>query len=310
MPQSVAILCSGQGGQHQGMFDLIASLDAAAPIVAAASELLGADALSLARGGGEALFTNKAGQILCCTQALAAWAGLGEARPGRIVFAGYSVGELAAWGCAGMLDATATLKLAAERAALMDEAAPQASGMAGIVGLHRDALAPLLAAHQAQIAIVNDVDSYVVGGPGRALTELCRDAIAAGATRATRLPVAVPSHTAFLTGAIAPFAAALRAAGPRAPALGTRLLSGIDGDTVLGVEAGIDKLARQIATPINWAACLDSCLAAGATHALELGPGRALSRMAEPVFGAGRARSVDDFRTIDGVRAWLSRDDG
>jgi [acyl-carrier-protein] S-malonyltransferase len=84
-------------------------------------------------------------------------------------------------------------------------------------------------------------------------------------------------------------------------------LSGIDGDTVEDVETGCDKLARQICTTVDWAACLESCRSAEAELALELGPGTALSRMAAPLFPEGGVRSTEEFRTISGLRAWLLR---
>ena len=37
----VAILCSGQGGQHPAMFDLVANCPEAEPVFAAASVVLG-----------------------------------------------------------------------------------------------------------------------------------------------------------------------------------------------------------------------------------------------------------------------------
>lgn len=80
------------------------------------------------------------------------------------------------------------------------------------------------------------------------------------------------------------FRTALREAEPRGPTSGLRLLSGIDGDWVENFEAGSEKLATQIATPLNWAACLESCWAAGARRALEPGPGTALNRMAARAF--------------------------
>ena len=55
---------------------------------------------------------------------------------------------------------------------------------------------------------------------------------------------------------------------------------GIDGAAVLDIAAGIDKLALQISQPVRWAACLESCVEAGANAFLELGPGRALANMA------------------------------
>src|SRR6266481_4234956 len=95
----VAILCSGQGGQHPAMFDLVADCPEAEPIFAAAAGVLGQDPRLFVRNAAEAaLFSDFSGQILCCTQALAAWTALGAVRPARAVIAGYSVGELAAWG--------------------------------------------------------------------------------------------------------------------------------------------------------------------------------------------------------------------
>jgi [acyl-carrier-protein] S-malonyltransferase len=87
----------------------------------------------------------------------------------------------------------------------------------------------------------------------------------------------------------------------------TLILSGIDGDTIHDIETGIDRLARQISTTIDWAACLESCRSAGAAAALEFGPGAALSRMASALFPDGSARAVEEFRTLAGLRAWLER---
>jgi [acyl-carrier-protein] S-malonyltransferase len=303
----VAILCSGQGGQHAGMFDLVADCVAAQTVFAAASEQLGTDPRQLVRGGGAALFEDHVGQILCCTQALAVWAALGEAGPARAVIAGYSVGELAAWGCAGAFNANTILRLATRRAEVMDEAAPKNSGLAGIVGLRRPVLEPILARHATSIAIINDVDSFVVGGHVEALAATCQDAAAQGAIRTAMLRVSVPSHTPLLAQAVPAFRAALLDAAPHAPAPRYRLLSGIDGDSVLDLETGCEKLAHQIATPINWAACLTACRAAGAETALELGPGAALSHMAARVFSDGRARAAQDFRTLPGLQTWLAR---
>jgi [acyl-carrier-protein] S-malonyltransferase len=58
---------------------------------------------------------------------------------------------------------------------------------------------------------------------------------------------------------------------------------------------------------VQWAACLHACVEAGATAFLELGPGRALSEMAASAHPHATARSLEDFRTLRGVRDWLAR---
>ena len=308
MPDLVAILCSGQGGQHPAMFDLLANCPEAEPVFAAAAGALGQDPRRFVQQATPTdLFSDFSGQILCCTQAFAAWAALGTVRPARAVIAGYSIGELAAWGCAGALSDVSTLRLAQRRAAAMDAAAPSDSGLAAITGLRRRLLQPILTRHALSIAIVNDVDSFTVGGPHAALQAACEAAAAHGANRTVMLPVTVPSHTPLLSKATEQFRVILREASPRLPRAGCRLLSGIDGETVLDIETGIDKLARQISTTIDWAACLESCRSAGAVAALELGPGTTLSHMASALFSDGRARAVEEFRSLAGLRMWLQR---
>jgi [acyl-carrier-protein] S-malonyltransferase len=290
------------------MFDLVANCPEAEPIFAAAASVLGQDPRRFVHEVAPAeLFSDLSGQILCCTQALAARTALGTAWPARAVIAGYSVRELAAWGCSGAVDGASILSLAQRRAAMMDAVAPRDSGLAAIVGLRRPTLEPILARHALSIAIIDEVDTFVVGGLSADLEAACEEAAARGARRTVSLRVAVPSHTPLLVGATEQFRAILRESSPRLPSAGYRLLSGIDGDTIHDMETGIDKLARQISTTIDWAACLESCRSAGAEAALELGPGTALSRMASALFPGGRARAVEEFRTVAGLRAWLQR---
>jgi [acyl-carrier-protein] S-malonyltransferase len=66
-------------------------------------------------------------------------------------------------------------------------------------------------------------------------------------------------------------------------------------------------LSRQIAEPIRWKDCMDACAEAGATVALELGPGAALSRMLQARHPGIACRAVSEFRSLGGVRAWLER---
>jgi [acyl-carrier-protein] S-malonyltransferase len=236
-----AILCSGQGYQSADIFNLLTDAPAATPVFEAAKLVLdGKDPRQLVREArNDDLHVDKVGQILCCAQAIAAWAVLGAKAPRPLVIAGYSVGEAAAWGVAGLLDHKGVLDLAVQRAAAMDKATTEPSGLVAIGGLRRDALDPICKAHGAYVAIVNAQDQMLVGGTRRALDAVVHDAQAAGAKRTTALPVAVPSHTPLLAEASSSFRQALdRAHMPAEVPFGVRLLSGIDGDTVFDVRAG------------------------------------------------------------------------
>lgn len=306
---TLALLLSGQGGQHPGMFDLTADHPEAQAIFAAATPLLdGHDPRAVARSGGAPLHENRIGQVLCCVAALAAWRALASACPGRAIVAGYSIGDLAAWGVAGRFEPADVLALAARRAEAMDAASGPGFGLAGIRGIGLDALEALAHRHACHLAIRNAPDSGVVGGPREALDTLCRAASASGAQRAVLLPVHTPSHTPLLTAATEAFRTALAETTPlRPPSDAPRLISGLDGAAVFRVVEGLDKLARQISQTIDWAACLEASREYGADRILELGPGHALATMARSAMPEARVHALDEFRSLAGVIDWLKR---
>ncbi|WP_155291504.1 acyltransferase domain-containing protein, partial [Burkholderia mallei] len=199
---TIAILCSGQGGQHAGMFALTADLPEAAPLFAHAAALLGADPREwVCDADDEALRENFAAQLVCTLQAVAAMTRLDALLPRRRCVAGYSVGELAAWSVAGLVEARDALDLVAARARAMDAASDGDARMLFVRGLARDAVDASCAAHGAAVAIVNPGDAYLLAGPRAALDALAADARARGAARVTPVCVRVASHTRWLDAA-------------------------------------------------------------------------------------------------------------
>ncbi len=305
---TLALLCSGQGRLHPGMFALTGDAPQAAGLFAHAATLLGGqDPRALVRSqGGDVLRHDRIGQILCTLQALAAAAALRGALQGRLVVAGYSVGEVAAWGVAGLLDATETLDLVAHRAEIMDVYSQPGDGMLFVRGLSRDVVDGLCARHGGAIAIVNPGEAFIIGGGRAALNAIADAARAMNAARVVDVAVEVASHTRRLAAAAVEFRETLQHVAVKPAPSGTRLLSGIDAAPVLDVKTGLDKLAAQIAQTVLWADCLQACIEAGATTFLELGPGSALRGMVAGAYRDVSARSLDDFKSLGGVRAWLA----
>ncbi len=307
---TLAILCSGQGPQHEAMFALTADVPAATALFDQARSLLGGrDPRDLVRtAGDEPLHVNRTGQILCTLQPLAAVAALGGALGGSRIVAGYSVGEVAAWAVAGLIRPSDVLALAACRAEAMDAVSAPGDGLLFVRGLDRDAIDILCGRHGGAVAIVNPGDAFLLGGDRDALMGLAESARAAGAGRVVRVAVEVASHTPRLAAASAPFRRSLGAldvAGRMPP--GVRLLSGIDAAPVFDVSEGLDKLAEQISRTVRWAEVLAACVEAGATAFLELGPGHALTEMVASAYPDVPARSLEDFKTLNGARDWLER---
>jgi [acyl-carrier-protein] S-malonyltransferase len=269
------------------------------------AEVLGADPVPMVRGGGPEIFRNSLAQPLLCLAELATWAALRDALPAPRVFAGYSLGELGAYGCAGALDPPTTVALALRRAALMDGASPEPSGLLAVRGIAWPRAGALAERHGGEVAIVNGPAHCVVGGRETALEAVARDVLAAGATTVQRLPVGVAAHTSLLEPATAPFAEALAASALSDPPV--PVLAGVSGEPVRRRSAAIATLSTQLARRIVWDRCLTAAVEMGCTVFVELGPGNALSRMALEASPGIPARSVADFRSIAGVARWVKR---
>lgn len=304
---TLAILCSGQGAQHPDMFALTGSSQEAAPLFEYAESWLGEDPRTWVRGANsQRLRENRNAQLLCVLQALAGFATLRSEVPDSCCLAGYSIGELAAWGLSGILSSKETLSLSVARADAMNSACRELQGMVSVRGLSEAQITTVIGELRAEIAIANPDSAYVVGGVRSAIEAVAERAKKSGARRIMPLSVEVASHTSLLERAARDFRTRLRQAS-LAPIRSskTRLLSGIDGSQVVDVEAGLDKLSFQIAHRLEWSACLETCIEAGATAFLELGPGRALSEMVRASYPDAKARSLEDFQTLDGARSWM-----
>jgi len=301
---SFALLCPGQGAQHPGMLNIATHHAVSAEVLRAATAALGED-LHAWLADPVLLFENARAQPLVCISQLAWWAALREQLPSPIAFAGYSVGELAAYGVADALDTAALASLARDRARLMDAAASaEPGGVIALRGLSRAAAAEMCAGKRAFIAIVIDEDAYVIGGTQSALDAVTETARRASA-QVTCLRVGVASHTPLLAAAAAGFRTALEASPLSAPA--RPVVAGIDSSWVVTRGRAIGALSEQIARTIEWSRCIDALYERGCRVFLELGPGAALSRMVRKRLHRVEARSVDEFRAPAAVAAWVAR---
>lgn len=300
---SFAVLCSGQGGQHAGMFDLVVADAEGRTMLGAASAIAGFDVVAAMRDD-TMRFDNAAAQPSICALQIATWSRLASHVPAPVVFAGYSVGELGAHGCAGSLSMTDTIALARARASAMDEAGDPHDGLVAVRGIGRAQLAALCDVHGVWPAIVNGDNHFIVGGASTALDALAIDANAKGATT-QRLPVHVAAHTPRLAEASARFRERLESATWMRPV--GPVLAGIDGSEVRDRDRAIDTLASQICTTLRWDRCMDAIREGGATACMELGPGNALARMMREHHRDIEARSIEEFRSLRAAADWVER---
>lgn len=298
------LLCPGQGHQHLGMFDLARSSPAGAALLDELAPHL--PPLDQAH-----LFANASAQPLIVAATLAMWRALyDDANPPAppALVAGYSIGELSAYAVAGALAPADAVSLATRRAALMDGCRRTHPGQAllALSGLVVKELERLAAEHGYALSIETGDDSCIAGGPVAGSLGL-QAAVAAVGGRAQVLPVEIASHTAYMAEAVVPFSQAVQDSALTAPPV--PVMAGIDASPVADRTRAVTTLAQQLAQPIRWLGCMDAIAEAGVTTALELGPGGALSRMLQARQPHIRCRAVANFRSLDGVRHWLSRAD-
>lgn len=286
------------------MFDLFADDPRATPIMAEASALLGQDVRTLLETADDAtLFANRTSQILCVTRGLVAAACLAPTMP--LTVAGYSVGEMTAWGVAGIWSSEKTLRLTASRAEAMDAAAGPDDGLGFVRGLARDHVETLVVRFDCAIAIINPGQLFIIGGGREKVERCCALAVEEGAIAARMIAVHVASHTPRLSDAVGVFRAELETSEPARPVRGRTLISASDASIVRG-SRDLRGLAAQIDTMIDWSATLEAVMERGADRVLELGPGTALADMARTAYPRLAVRSFDDFRSLQGVVTWIA----
>ncbi len=304
--KGLTLLIPGQGNQHATMFDRLKHEPAARLVLEQAAEITGLDLpLELQRRPPVAWFENSFAQPLVCASVLATWQALRDDLPEADLVLGYSVGELAAYGVAGALDTGAVFTLAQQRARLMNKASEVESGLLAILGLDQALVEQLCAERGAELAAINGPQHVVAGGTIPVLEQLRAAARTAGARRVRFLDVRVASHTSLLASAVPRFARALRAAGMIDPPV--PLLAGVDASVVRHHEAGIAALSTALCRPLAWRQCMQTACQSGRRVFLEIGPGRALSRLLRDTYPRAVVRAVEDFSSLRAAADWVHR---
>ncbi len=93
----------------------------------------------------------------------------------------------------------------------MEQAYPEGYGLTAIMGLTRPRVEALMQGHEVYLANLNAETQFVIAGRDEAMAEVAQLALRAGASKAQRLAVSVPSHCALLDKPAAELAKALPA---------------------------------------------------------------------------------------------------
>ncbi|WP_144155716.1 malonate decarboxylase subunit epsilon [Paraburkholderia sp. BCC1885] len=269
----------GQGAQSAGFLHRLPQHDVVNATLDEASQTLGIDVLTLDTS--EALRSTVAVQVGLVVAGVAMVRLLADAQLTPDMSAGLSVGAYAAAVSCGALEFADALHMVRKRAELMEAAYPTGYGLAAISGLTERQL-EMLAARQIQdglppvyIGNVNAPRQIVMAGSDAALDRLIERALAAGARKATRLAVSVPSHCELLADAAAKlidYARDVPFRSPRGIYVGNR-----GGRPLHTAEAIRDDLATNMRHTVRWFDALTVMLEMGAQLVVEAPPGQVLT---------------------------------
>ncbi len=300
MSNSLAFVFPGQGSQSVGMLADLASEHAlVAETFAQASSVLGIDLWQLVSDGPE----EKLNQTDITQPALLAasvalwrvWNDNNGTQPAWL--AGHSLGEYSALVCAGALDFADAVRLVNLRGQFMQQAVPAGEGaMAAILGLD-DAVIENACAAAAQGDVVSAVNynspgQVVIAGQSAAVDRAMAACQEAGAKRALRLAVSVPSHCALMQPAAEQLAAELETIEVSMPTI--PVIQNVSAAAPASAEELRRNLVEQLYRPVLWVDCVNFMMAQGVSQAIECGPGKVLSGLNKRINKQLQVGSIGD----------------
>lgn len=291
----LAFLFPGQGAQTPGFLQRLPAHPAVAATLDEASALLGLNVRTLDTEA--ALASTVAVQLTGLIAGIAVMRALNAEGVEADAVAGLSSGAYTAAVACGALDFATALPLLKLRAELMESAYPHGFGLAALVGLDQGRVARLVKELHTDeqplyIANLNAERQIVLAGSDRALAAAVEAAKQAGARKAQKMAVSVPSHCALMDGVAAKLSEAVARvaiAEPRIPYIGNVRARALRTSQDIGLD-----LATNVAHTVRWHESMTILHEMGVRYFFEAPPGTVLTGLIRESFEDAHARSATD----------------
>jgi [acyl-carrier-protein] S-malonyltransferase len=292
--------------------DLADHFPLAAQTFAEADEALGFPLSKLIFDGPEEdLKLTENTQPAILTVSVAAWRVLAQHGVHPALAAGHSLGEWSAHVAAGTVGFADAVRAVKARGRAMQLAVPAGQGaMAAILGLPADQVAEACQEAAAETGLpvaaanLNSPSQTVISGALAAVEKAAALAKAKGARRAVMLPVSAPFHCALMQPAQEELARVVAGIALQDP--GIPVAANVTGSMVTTTDAAKNALIRQVTGTVRWVDCVQSLIAAGATHFVEVGPGKVLCGLLKQIDPAQKSLNVEDRASLEATLAALA----
>lgn len=277
----IAFVFAGQGAQHPGMGQELAEISpAAAEVFQKLDALRPGTSAQCFSGTEEALKETKNTQPCMFAVELAAAAALTEAGIKADKAAGFSLGEIGALTYTGAVDLETGFHLVCRRGELMQAAAEeQPTAMAAVLKLPNEKVEELCGQFPETYPVNYNCPGQVSVACAKEQLAPFSAAVKAAGGRALPLKVRGGFHSPFMASAAEGFAQVLADCQVEEPKI--PLYSNRTGAVYSGNAKAL--LAQQIASPVRWEAIVRDMIAAGVDTFIELGPGSTLCGLIQKI---------------------------
>jgi len=225
------------------------------------------------------------------------------------LFAGHSLGEYTALCASGFFTFEDALRMTRKRGFLMEEACPKGKGgMVALIGADMAKIAPVLQeiSHDDYVAVpanLNSAEQVVLSGSVEALKEGVERLKGTGYKKAIFLNVSGPFHSPLMKDAAEKLKEELTKIGRGA--MNTPVVFNVD--AVPGADGGIvvDRLYRQMFSPVLWEASVRRMVEEGVEVFLEVGPQKVLTNLIKRIKPDLPCYSVESMDDIDAVKGMI-----
>jgi [acyl-carrier-protein] S-malonyltransferase len=279
-----AYIFPGQGAQFSGMGkELYETNNTAKALFNQANEILGFDISKIMfEGSDDELKQTKVTQPAVFLHSVILASTTAQFKPDMV--AGHSLGELSALVANKTLNFEDGLRLVYKRALAMQKACEMnPSTMAAILGLEDEAVEQACAEIDGVVvaANYNCPGQLVISGSISAVEQACELLKERGAKRALLLPVGGAFHSPLMAPAQEELKAAIEATAFNTPIC--PVYQNVNARAILDPITIQKNLIDQLTAPVRWTQSVEQMVADGATHFVEVGPGKVLSGLVKKI---------------------------